>query len=145
MFFYLELRFKNRFYFRPFLEINRIYNTAMHFKNECLYQKVIVHGVIGLRFWEEFDLDLLWTCVNSCWLVSDSCWVMLDSCWFVMTRVDSSWLMSGLYWLVLDSCWFVLTRVGFLLTRVDSCWLVLVLVIRIDLIIPYCAWQQRMK
>ena len=130
MFFYLELRFKNRFYFRPFLEINRIYNTAMLFKNECLYQKVIVHGVIGLRFWEEFDLDLFWTCVNSCWLVSDSCWVVLDSCWFVMTRVDSSWLMSGLYWLVLDSCWFVLTCVDSCWLVSDSCWHVLT---RVDL------------
>ena len=60
-------------------------------KTSTFIKKVMVHGLIGLKFWEESDLDLFWTRVDLCWLVLDSCWLVLDSCWLVLTRVGLSW------------------------------------------------------
>ena len=33
----------------------------------------MLYGLIGLKFCEESDLDLLWTRVDSCWTRVDSC------------------------------------------------------------------------
>ena len=64
------MRFKNRFYVRRFLEIKKMYNTAVLYKTNTLY--VILRGLIGLKFWGESDLDLFWARVRLALIRVDS-------------------------------------------------------------------------
>ena len=46
----------------------------------------MLHGLIGLKFREESDLDLFWTRVDSCWTRVR---LVLIRVGLVLTRVDS--------------------------------------------------------
>ena len=88
------------------LFLARLYARINIFK---LYEKVMLHGLIAVKFWEESYLG-----------------PVLDSCWFVLTRVG---LVLTRVSLVLTRVGLILTRVTLVLTRVDSCWFML---IRVD-------------
>ena len=113
-----------------------LYKYLINTLIKYLYEKVMLHGLIALKFWEESYLGPV---LDSCWFVLtrvglvltrvrlvlirvDSCRARVDSCWLVS---DSCWLVLDSRWLVLNSCWLALDSRWFMLTHVDSCWFVL--------------------
>ena len=86
-----ELKFK---FLKTLPALKYLYKYLINALIKYLYEKVMLHGLIALKFWEESYLG-----------------PVLDSCWFVLTRVGLVLTRVRLVLIRVDSCWFVLAHV----------------------------------